>query len=157
MSRSRKTLRRQTSFWAPSTHRFKITHSLTRVCAKSWLLRHSHFVTFPIWIIRERGFHILAGWSPLPVSVIVHAGLRGYFPGVQIWESMSLIRFWLNRCQGASLHQILRGCVVDPVPRGGEQDEICHLENCCYSSHTSDAASSSNWQTDPLQHTWGLH
>lgn len=51
----------------------------------------------------------------------------------------------------------LRGCVVDPVPRGGEQDEICHLENCCYSSHTSDAASSSNWQTDPLQHTWGLH
>lgn len=58
--------------------------------------------------------------------------------------------FWLNRCQGASLHQNFQDCVVDPVSCGEEQDEICHFENCCYSSHTSDAASSnkipSNWQ-----------
>lgn len=134
--------------WAPSAHvprRFKITH-----VAPSAGTASLRFVTFPaIWIIRG-GFHILAGWSLLPVNVIVHAGLRGYFPGVQIWESMSLIRFWLQRCQGASLRLNFHGCVLDPVPRGRERDEICHLENCCYSSHTSDAASSnnipSNWQ-----------
>lgn len=68
---------------------FKITHVAAAPSAGTTSLQ---FVTFPaIWIIRG-GFHIHAGWSLLPVNVIVHAGLRGYFPGVQIWERVSLIR-----------------------------------------------------------------
>lgn len=89
--------------WAPSTHvphRFKITHvagdfkwcDACEVSAYRVLVTASlSFCYFSCHLNHKGGFHILSGWSSLPVNVIVHAGLRGYFPGVQIWESMSLI------------------------------------------------------------------
>lgn len=167
--------------WAPSTHvphRFKITHvagdfnwcDACVVSACGVLVTASlSFCYFSCHLNHKGGFHILAGWSSLPVNVIVHAGLRGYFPGVQIWESMSLIhslpllpflaqslpgsllapKFLRLRCGPCSMRRRARWNMpfwefVIPVTLQMQQAPIKF-------------PLIGRLQADPLQHTWGTH
>lgn len=118
---------------------------------------HSGFVTFlSIWN-RGGGVSYPRRMKPIACQCNSACWITGLFPwSADMRECVTHPLFHSLAVSGSSVAReppctkISKPAFWTPCHAADSRMKTCHLENCCYSSHTSDAASSnkipSNWQ-----------